>query len=119
MTRRVDQPARAPRAKPQPSAGLERIGPWLTLVANLGVLAGLVLVILQLNQNERMIRAQTRHEIATGIVGLLSETAANPQLAEVLLRGQQGESLTPVEQLQFQLRMGSLLRIWEDEYYQY
>jgi hypothetical protein len=50
---------------------------------------------------------------------LLSDTAINPGLAEILLRGQRGDPLTPVEQFQFQLRMGALLRIWEDEYYQY
>ena len=119
MAEAGNQRTRAPRAKPQPPIGLERIGAWLTLVANLGVLAGLVLVILQLSQNERMIRAQTRHEIADGIVELLADTAGNPHLADIAFRGQQGEALTPVEQFQFQLRIGALLRIWEDEHYQY
>ena len=119
MAEAGNQRTRAPRAKPQPPTGVERIGAWLTLVANLGVLAGLVLDILQLSQNERMIRAQTRHEIADGIVELLADTAGNPHLADIAFRGQQGEALTPVEQFQFQLRIGALLRIWEDEHYQY
>ena len=114
-----NQRARTARAKPQQATSLERISGWLTIAANLGVLTGIVLVVLQLNQNERMIRAQTRHEIAAGIVELLAGTASNPQLADILYRGQRGEAMTPVERFQFQLRVGALLRIWEDEHYQY
>jgi len=96
-----------------------RISAWLTLAANLGVLGGIALVILQLNQNERMIRAQTRHDIAMGIVDQLRDTANNQQLAELGVRGNAGAELTPAERIQTQLRYGALLRIWEDEHYQY
>jgi hypothetical protein len=97
----------------------ERASAWLTLAANLGVLGGIVLVILQLNQNERMIRAQTRHDIAMGIVEQLTQTASNAELVDVSTRSNAGEELTPAEQFRFQLRTGALLRIWEDEHYQY
>ncbi len=110
---------RAPRARKKQDTPFDRISAWLMLVANLGVLAGLVLVILQLNQNERMIRAQTRHEIASGIIELLADSGGNEQLADVIRRGAIGEPLTPVEQQQYTLRMGALLRLWEDEHYQY
>ena len=113
------QRTRTVRAKPLQATRFERISGWLTLAANVGVLVGLALVLLQLNQNEKMMRAQTRHEIAAGIVELLAEGAGNPQLTDVLYRGGQGAALTPVEQYQFQLRMGALLRTWEDEHYQY
>ena len=119
MAEAGNQRTRAPRAKPQPPTGVERIGTWLTLVANLGVLAGLVLVILQLNQNERMIRAQTRHEIAIGIAQLLMDTAGNPQLNELIVRDNEGAELTPAEAYQVQLRLNALFRLWEDEHYQY
>jgi hypothetical protein len=62
------------------------------------VLGGIALVLLQLNQNERMIRAQTRHEIAAGIVQLLADTRGNQQLSDVLVRNNQGDVLTPTEQ---------------------
>ena len=107
------------RAARKPANRFERISGWLTLAANLGVLGGIVLVIVQLNQNERMIRAQTRHEIAMGIVEHLSAAASNPQLAEASVRYNEGGELTPVEQYQVQLRIGALLRLWEDEHYQY
>jgi hypothetical protein len=96
-----------------------RLGGWLTLAANLGVLGGLVLVVLQLNQNEKMMRAQTRHEIATGIAQLLMDTAGNPQLNEVMVRSNSGARLTPAEAYQVQMRLNAIFRLWEDEHYQY
>lgn len=92
---------------------------WLTLGANVAVLAGIVLVVVELNQNRDMMRAQTRHEMAMGIVGLLETPANNGQLADVLFRGQFGGKLSPVEWFQFQLRTNALFRYWEDVHYQY
>jgi hypothetical protein len=115
--------ANGPKPRATDSLGkatrLEQISTWLTLAANLGVLCGIVLVILQLNQNERMIRAQTRHEIAMGIVDQLRDTANNPQLAGLAVRANAAEELAPADRMQVQLRAGALLRIWEDEHYQY
>jgi len=97
----------------------ERVKTWLSLAANIGALAGLLLVVLQLQQNRELMRAQVRHELAMGIVGLLETPAANPQLASVLRRAAAGEPLTPDEVFQFGLRTNALLRYWEDVHYQY
>ena len=92
---------------------------WLALAANVGALIGLVLVVVQLQQNRELMRAEIRHELAMGIVELLTTPAANPQLASILRRGALGEPLTPDEQFQFTLRSNALLRYWEDVHYQY
>ena len=97
----------------------ERVKTWLSLAANVGALVGLLLVVLQLQQNRELMRAQVRHELAMGIVGLLETPAANPQLASVLRRGAAGEPLTPDEAFQFGLRSNALLRYWENVHYQY
>lgn len=92
---------------------------WVSIAADVGVLLGLILVIIQLRQNAALDRAHTRHELATGVVELLDATAANAQLASVLRRGSVGEPLTPDEQYQFRVRSNALLRMWEDVHYQY
>lgn len=92
---------------------------WLTFGANLAVLLGIVLLIAELNQNHDLMRAQTRHELAMGIVDLLQTPAENPQLADVLFRAGAGEPLTPTEFLQYELRTNALFRYWEDVHYQY
>ena len=92
---------------------------WLTLGANLGVLVGIILLIVELNQNRGMMRAQIRHELAMGIVDLLQVPASNEQLADLMYRAHSGEEITPREQFQFELRTNALFRYWEDVHYQY
>jgi hypothetical protein len=41
---------------------------WLSLVANVGALIGLLLIVMQLRQNRDLMRAQIRHELSMGIV---------------------------------------------------
>ena len=60
----------------------DRIARWLSLAANLGVLAGIFLLIVELDQNREMMRAQIRHDMAMGIVDLLQVPASNEQLAD-------------------------------------
>ena len=54
----------------------DRVNRWLTLAANLGMLVGLILVALQLNQNSELARAQlinegniTESQVWTGLMG--------------------------------------------------
>jgi hypothetical protein len=97
----------------------DRLARWLTLGANLGVLAGIILLIVELDQNRDMMRAQTRHELAMGIVDLLQVPASNEQLADVMYRANSGEDITPRELYQFHLRTNALFRYWENVHYQY
>lgn len=92
---------------------------WLALGANIVTILGLLVVVVELNENRRMMRAQTRHELSANIVTLLLDTASNQQLAGVMYRGSQGAELTPAEHFQFDMRSNALLRYWEDVHYQY
>lgn len=96
-----------------------KLARWLSLGANVGVLAGIILLVIELHQNREMMRAQIRHELAMGIVDLLQTPASDEQLAGVLFRAHSGEELTAEEQFQFELRTNALLRYWEDVHYQY
>ena len=96
-----------------------RLTRWLTLGANIAVLVGILLLVMELQQNRDMMRAQTRHELSMGIVDLLQVPASNEQLASILYRAAAGEELTPKELFQFRLRTNALFRYWEDVHYQY
>jgi hypothetical protein len=97
----------------------ERLVQWIALAANGGTILGLLFVIMQLQQNRSLMRAQIRHELATTIVDLLNTPAGNGQLASILRRAALGEQLTDDERFQFELRSNALLRYWEDVHYQY
>ena len=94
---------------------VQRIG----VAANVAGLVGLLLIVVQLQQNRDLMRAQIRHELAVGIVDLLQVPAANAQLASVLRRAERGDSLTADEAYQHSMRSNALLRYWEDVHYQY
>lgn len=97
----------------------DRLMQWIALAANGGTIVGLLLVIVQLQQNRTLMRAQVRHELASTIVELLNTSAGNSQLTSVLRRAGKGEPLTEDEQFQFRLRSNALLRYWENVNYQY
>ncbi len=97
----------------------DRANQWLTLGANVGVLIGIVLLVVELDQNREMMRAQTRHQIAQSIIDIQTADAANPQLMDVLVRAESGEELTTAEDWQYKARTNALFRYWENVHYQY
>ena len=97
----------------------ENRGRWITVAANLGVVVGLLLLVIEIGQNRDLMRAQIRHELATVIHDQMMAIAQNPQLASVIRRGDAGETLSPDEFAQFRLRQDALFRYWENVHYQY
>jgi len=95
------------------------LGQTVTILANVGVLAGLLLLAFELNQNRQMMEAQTRHEMAQSIVEQLGEIASNADLANLEYRGRCGKLESEVEELRFFSHVNSRLRYWEDAHYQY
>ena len=97
----------------------DSVNRWLTLGANFGVLIGIILLLVELDQNRDMMRAQTRSEIARGLVDLLSVPAGNIQLADSIARANRGEELTPAEVQMLYAFNESVFRYWENSHYQY
>ena len=97
----------------------DRLARWLTLVANIGVLVGIILLIVELDQNRDMMRSQTRNDISQGIADFLLVGGSDAQVASLRRRAEAGEKLTPDEDLQYYLMLAANLRIWENIHYQY
>ncbi len=96
-----------------------KLSNWLQVGGIFGVLIGLVLLVVELRQNQELMRAQTRHDLAQMVVDVLYVPAANKQLADIMYRANLGESLTPEEAHQFMMRTNGLFRYWENVHYQY
>ena len=97
----------------------ERLNWWLTLSANFAVLIGIALIVVELSQNRDSIRAQTRNELSSQLVELLSQVAADGKMGDLLYRAEAGEELSPPERVQFQTRTLAMLRYFENVHYQY
>lgn len=96
----------------------DRLNRWLTLGANLAVLVGIALLVVELRQNQDIVRAQTRNEITQGELALLLSTAENSELADIVVRANNGEELSEVEYLRYILRSESTFRLWQNVHYQ-
>ncbi len=97
----------------------DRLNRWLTIVTEVGVLAGILLVAFELAQNREMMEAQTRNEIAVQIVDLMSDGATNPELADLVRRANRAEALTPTDSVQLNHRTMAMFRYFENVHYQY
>ncbi|MCP5092245.1 MAG: hypothetical protein GY949_15125 [Gammaproteobacteria bacterium] len=76
-------------------------------------------MIAELQQNHELMRAQTRNDLAMGLVAVTSMPASNSQLASLVRRAAAGETLTPDENVQIVFFNASLIRYWENVHYQY
>lgn len=97
----------------------DRLNRWLTLGANIGVLVGIILLIVELDQNREAVQAQTRANLSQGIVDYLGLVAGNAQLASLRRRIDSGEEATIDEQYQYETITRALVRYWENVHYQY
>jgi hypothetical protein len=96
-----------------------KLNSWLTLGANIGVLIGIILLVVELDQNREMIRAQTRNDISQQLASRLLTLASNSQLSNVTRRAAAGEEISEDEERQAYLYTSSNLRDWENMHYQY
>jgi hypothetical protein len=105
--------------KLRPLMNADQINKWLTLLGNLAVLVGLVFVVLELNQNNRMMQTQTRNAITESILNFQYSASANG-LVELAQKGNTNPSaLTPDESARLLQYYVGNLRLWENIHYQY
>ena len=97
----------------------DKLNDWLTLVANVGVIAGIVFLAIEVRQNSEAVRAQTRAQLTDQVVELLSVNMNDKEYASVLMRGNQLEELSPVEQWQYNTHRIAWINHWKNMVYQY
>ena len=97
----------------------DRLNHWLTLGANLGVLVGIILLIMELDQNREMMRAQVRHDIASQTIDELRALASDAVLTNIIIRQNSGEELSEAEELQARTHRYAAFRTWENLNFQY
>jgi len=95
------------------------LGQTVTILANLGVLIGILLLVYELGQNREMVRAQTRSSVAEMLINLLALEVGDPGIAEIQVKVGSGEPLTPVEMERFQVLQWAYWRYRENVHYQY
>lgn len=97
---------------------MDRLNQWLTLVANVGVVLGIVFLAYELRQNTEMMRAQTK-SAAVEQQMLLSEWLFSDDMPEVFLSGRRCElPFGSTDYWRFLFLATGVFREWENSVYQ-
>jgi hypothetical protein len=95
------------------------LGRTIQTLANIGVLAGILLLVYELNQERDLTRAQTRSDTADAAAEFMINVGSDPQLSSIWSRGSAGEDLEPLEEVQFFYLLTGFLRNLENLHFQY
>lgn len=80
---------------------MQKIDPGQTIstLANLGVIAGILFVALEVRQNNTLMTSQSRANQSEQVLSFQADVYSDPGLSEILIKADAGESLSDAEQL--------------------
>ena len=91
----------------------------ITILANIGVIAGIAFLAVELRQNNELMRAAARDAQNTRIQEYVEQVYMVPGLAEITLKARSETPLTEVEQFKLLSRQGRRLRGMEAQWREY
>ncbi len=106
----------------------DTVNKWLTLSANIGVVIGLMLLIVEIDQNSELVKAQINQARSDSLVQRLAEFADSEHIAPLRAKLNSAgypervvprNELTPVEVERLQTWLGSSMLDFENLFYQY
>jgi len=95
------------------------LGQTIAILANLGVIAGIVFLAVELQQNNRLLDAQVSYNLLLHRTRSSNEVYYNPEFAAFSFKVESDEELSPVEQFRLNARNKQNLLGFEWEYLQY
>jgi len=90
----------------------------ITILANVGVIVGIVFLALELNQNQDLMRAQTRNELSRTVFDL-TQFSSREDVRRAIHKANLGEPLTWEDEQLVHSWATNTLRFWENMHYQY
>ncbi len=88
---------------------IDRLNKWLTLIANLGIVAGIVFLAMEIRSNTESNRISIQSAFSTNWVNINGGIAQSPDLAALIEKAIAGESLSIVEHRLFHHYVRQLL----------
>ena len=97
----------------------EKLNNWLTLGANIGVLIGLVLLIVEIQQNTEMMRAQINQSRTEAAQSEQQATYNSDYMPAIITKVDNGEELSDEEMRRFYPYIRSFNRNMDNQLWQY
>ena len=98
---------------------LDSTNRWLTLAANIGVMAGIIFLAFELQQNTVATQLQAASNFQSSYADLELSIYGNPEFAELLSKGREGEEVTGTDQLRLEAFYGGVIRQWQFIHFQH
>lgn len=101
---------------------ISSVNEGFSIIANIGVIASIVFLAVELQQNTNMMESQTRNSIVENQLSFYERGILNSEFAEVANRLRREPDAYPdgsTEYFQYQLFVLSQLRMWENEFFQF
>ena len=95
------------------------VGQTVGILANLGVVAGIVFLAIEIGQNNKLMRAAARDAQNERIQDYIEQVYMTPGLAEIIVKARNGAPLTDVEDLKLFKQRLRLLRGFEVQFREY
>ncbi len=97
----------------------EKVNTWLSLGANIGVVIGLMLLIIEIGQNTDMMRAQINQSRADTALFQQYSMSDTDYIAPIIAKTKRGEQLSDVEMIRYDARMRAFNRNQDNNLWQY
>jgi len=95
---------------------IDNLNRWLTLISNVAVLAGIIFLVVELQQNNLIAKAQTRTEITRASVEN-TRLLQDPISLSVFTKLRNNEEVTEQEAMWLTLAFESTFKAWQNVYY--
>ncbi|PCJ19461.1 MAG: hypothetical protein COA96_16205 [SAR86 cluster bacterium] len=97
----------------------EKLNNWLTLGANIGVLAGIVFLVYELQQNTLATQLDVASNFQNSFTEIEMLIAGDPEFSELLIKGRESQDISPADQLRLSVFYSNVLRQWQFVHFQY
>jgi hypothetical protein len=94
------------------------LGQTVGILANLGVIAGIVFLGVELQQNNALLEAEARLAQAERGEEIFDDMIRNAEFAAAVSKLQSGEEFSPVERVQLTAFLSRLFRGWQWQYFE-
>lgn len=98
---------------------MERVNQWFTLVANVGVVAGLFLLAYEINQNSALLRSEVFEGRAAIVIDTYRDAMLSPDFAAIYEKNLAGERLSNEELRRLKWFQLSMLKSAENVHFQH
>ena len=96
----------------------DRLNRWLTLTANFAVVAGIVFLAAELQQNNELLESQGRATLTANRLNNV-DRILEPESIAVFVKAKSGETLTDEESFRFDRLKHAMFISWESDFREY